>query len=594
MKYIFLSFLILAFFCSGKVAAQVSPNREFRGVWLATVGNLDWPVAGASAESQKTHLRQLLDKIKEANFNAVFFQIRTECDAFYLSDKEPWSRFLTGRQGVDPGYDPLAFAVEEAHKRGLELHAWFNPFRVNYSASAAIVYANNHISKTRPEWLLRFSTNKQILNPGIPEVREYITAVVSEVVEKYAVDGVHFDDYFYPYPEGSFNGISQEDAQTFAQYGNGFKNIKDWRRNNVNETIRLVNDRLKDIKPEIRFGISPFGIWKTGVPAGTTGMNAYNVIYADAVTWLEKGFVDYLTPQLYWGIGSTQNYRRLLEWWADKAQAAGRHLYAGQIVNQTGYTPIEVPDQIKINRENQDRNVRGSVLFRANDLRQNKNQIFSALASNTFKYPAAPPVMAWQRSPKPAAPVNVTVVHDAFTDVYLVTWQRGAGNKHPFKRYLVYSLTAAPGTVAAIPDGRVRAFTSAETVTIPATDLPGHPSYLAVTEISPNNQESNLSNVVALTNVVTGVAEEVENFPVTVYPNPTADGISIGFALEKPANVRVQLIDLDGQLITEMQRLKYGTGEHLIQVPRAGIPAGLYLLLVAIDNLVEVKKVVFE
>src|SRR5690606_14472720 len=239
------------------------------------------------------------------------------------------SRWLTGVQGQDPGYDALAFAIEEAHKRGLELHAWINPFRVNASTSAATVYSEDHISNTNPELLLEYASGQKIINPGLPEAREYVVSVVEEITQNYDIDGIHFDDYFYPY-----SGTADEDLSTFEVHGDGFDNIGDWRRHNVNETVRQVYEAIKIIKPGVRFGISPFGIWKNGVPEGIVGMDAYNVIYADAIHWIETQTIDYITPQLYWPIGGGQDFKKLLEWWAENATSASRHLYAGHTLNE--------------------------------------------------------------------------------------------------------------------------------------------------------------------------------------------------------------------------------------------------------------------
>ncbi|WP_181306556.1 family 10 glycosylhydrolase [Rufibacter sp. XAAS-G3-1] len=606
--------LALAFLLSFyQVTAQELPNREFRGVWVATVANLDWPVRGASAESQKAALREMFDKIKEANLNVVFFQVRTECDAFYRSSQEPWSRFLTGTQGKDPGYDPLAFAIEEAHARGLELHAWFNPYRVSTVANPA-VYSNQHVSKAKPEWLLSFANGKRILNPGLPEVRNYIASLIKEVTQNYAIDGVHFDDYFYPYPEGSFTGIANEDAQTFKLYGTGFANIKDWRRHNVNETMRLVNAQIKELKPYVRFGVSPFGIWKNGEPAGISGMDAYNSIYADAVHWLDNHYVDYITPQLYWAIGGRQDYRRLLYWWSDKAASASRHLYPGHIVHQNGFTTEEVPHQIEISRSNQQNNALGSVIFRADNILKNKNLIATAFKAATFRLPAAPPVMNWLAGKAPAAPMGLTVTLDEANGLYEVRWTRNPQNIHSFKRYLLYTTSVMPATGALIPDGAVRAFTTSETVTIPATDVPSPTSFWVVTEISPGNQESDLSNVVVLGNAIPVLAQQTTEpiltvdqlsvsprgeVPATVpaleVPVSTPSStVYVDITLKKKSGVKAELYTLDRKKKTLVLKEKYKAGKHTLSIPKGKLAPGTYMLVVEYGNKRSVQKVVFN
>ncbi|WP_210464633.1 glycoside hydrolase family 10 protein [Rufibacter roseolus] len=610
LKPLRLLFALALFLSLTQVSAQELPNREFRGVWVATVANLDWPVRGASPESQKAALRAMFDKIKEANLNVVFFQIRTECDAFYRSSKEPWSRFLTGTQGKDPGYDPLAFAIEEAHARGLELHAWFNPYRVSTVPNPA-VYNAQHVSKSRPEWLLSFSNGKKILNPGLPEVRQYIASLIKEVTQNYAIDGVHFDDYFYPYPEGTFNGISSEDAQTFQQYGAGFASIKDWRRYNVNETLRLVNAQIKETKPQVRFGVSPFGIWKNNEPAGISGMDAYNAIYADAVYWLDNHYVDYLTPQLYWAIGGRQDYRKLLYWWSDKAANASRHLYPGHIVQQTGFTPEEVPHQIEISRSNQEKNALGSVIFRAANILNNSNLIATSFKAATFRLPAAPPAMSWMTGKAPAAPSGLTVTLNEATGNYEVRWTRNPLNTHAFKRYLLYTTASMPATGALIPDGSVRAFTTAETVTIAAAEVPSPTAFWAVTEMSPANQESELSNVVVLGNTVPVLAQQEKPIltvdqlglgngtPETVASpgtpvSSTSNNVYVTINLKKKSGVKAELYTMDRKKKIRVLKEKYKAGNHTLAIPRGKMAPGTYMLVLEYAGQRSVQKVVFD
>ncbi|WP_207430982.1 glycoside hydrolase family 10 protein [Sabulibacter ruber] len=611
-KHLFLLIAVFYFSILSTGFAQELPNREIRGVWIATVANLDWPIRGAAPENQKAALRDMLDKIKAANLNAVFFQVRTECDAFYKSSYEPWSRFLTGTQGKDPGFDPLAFAIEEAHARGLELHAWFNPFRVSTVPNPAVYYAQ-HVSKARPQWLLTFPNGKKILNPGLPEVRSYITAIIKEVTQNYDIDGVHFDDYFYPYPEGTFLGIAQEDAQTYRDYGSGFANIKDWRRYNVNETMRMVNEQIKALKPQVRFGISPFGIWKNGEPAGVSGMDAYNSIYADAVYWLDKHYVDYLTPQLYWAIGGRQDYRKLLYWWSDKAYAASRHLYPGHIVNQTGFTIEEVPHQMEITRSNRERNALGSVIFRAANLTANTNFIATSFKSATFRFPAAPPAMDWMAGTTPAAPSDLTVTLNETSNVYEVRWNRNPANTHAFKRYLLYTTNQMPASGPLIPDGAVRAFTASETVTIPVTEVPTPTSFWAVTEVSPGNVESELSNVVVVGGAVPILAQEEQpiltvNQMLGQQPNgapgtvsstampvsSTSNNVYVAISLPKKSAVKAELYTMDRKKKAKVLKEKYKAGNHTLTIPRGNLAPGTYMLVLEYGGQRTVQKVVFN
>ena len=303
-RWIMLALVIVS--CAAPLLSQAPPKREFRGAWLATVANLDWPVRGDTPQNQKNQLISLFDGMSAAGINAVIFQVRPECDALYASPYEPWSYALTGSQGSAPSpfYDPLQFAVDEAHRRGMELHAWFNPYRAERSVDSYAL-AGNHVVVQHADWILTFAASGttaplKILNPGIPEVREFVARVVADIVRRYDVDGIHADDYFYPYPP---QAITNQDDATFAAYPRGFTNRGDWRRDNVNLLMKLVRDSIAAIKPWVKFGMSPFGIWKNGVPPGITGLDAYSVIYGDAIAWLHDRSVDYLTPQLYWRIG---------------------------------------------------------------------------------------------------------------------------------------------------------------------------------------------------------------------------------------------------------------------------------------------------
>jgi uncharacterized lipoprotein YddW (UPF0748 family) len=551
MKYIYIFFICIFYFQFATSTAQTTPaqpNREFRAIWLTTVFGLDWPKSTVP-ETQKEELRILFDKVKDANMNAVLLQVRSESDALYQSTKEPWSRWLTGTQGQDPGYDPLAFAIEEAHKRGLELHAWINPFRVNASKSTSTFYSQDHISNTRPDLILTYDDNGKIIDPGIPEGREYIASVVEELAQNYAIDGIHFDDYFYAY-----GGTTNEDAATYEQYGGGFTNISDWRRHNINETIRLVNEAVKAVDPGLRFGVSPFGIWKSGVPEGIVGMSAYSQIYADALHWLQNQTLDYVTPQLYWKIDGQQDFRKLLIWWAEQANSAGRHLYAGHTLNditgpgartgEDGMKSIaimeelaakqefssariaaqsakEVPNQIAIVREHRDKLALGSVLFRAAFLAANPHGFTDYLKENTYIYPAAPPVMDWLPQENPAAPVELTAGIDEATGDYNLSWNRNVANTYNFKRYLIYNLADEPVVGADIPQGSVRALEATEELVIPATEVPFGTSHWIVTELAPSNHESARSNVVTIKTAPT---------PVIINPTQEENAINETFA----------------------------------------------------------------
>ncbi|MBN2600656.1 MAG: family 10 glycosylhydrolase, partial [Candidatus Marinimicrobia bacterium] len=323
MKFKLTLFISGLLFLSSISTAETVPKYEFRATWIATVLRLDWPKS-STVSTQKSQLISILDNMQKANFNAAIFQIRPVCDAFYASDIEPWSNWLTGTEGQAPSpyYDPLEFAIEEAHKRGIELHAWFNPYRAKKGSSDGT--SADHVFNKHPEWILAVGSKKSsdnryyaldeqetndtkgtdyILNPGLAVVREYVLGVIMDVVNRYDVDGVHMDDYFYPY-----SGITNEDQTTFVEENRGFSNIGDWRRDNVNLLIESIYDSIRIIKPDVKFGMSPFGIWKNGVPDGIVGTSSYSAIYCDPIAWLDGHYIDYLTPQLYWPFGGAQDY----------------------------------------------------------------------------------------------------------------------------------------------------------------------------------------------------------------------------------------------------------------------------------------------
>ncbi len=404
----FLFICMLFFFQLFNFVQASHPKREFRGTWIASVANLDWPNT-YSVSGQKATLLTMLDDLKEAGINAVIFQVRPECDALYQSEYEPWSYWLTGEQGraPDPWYDPLELAIEEAHKRGMELHAWFNPYRAERIMNDYPL-AENHIARVHPEWtFIKWNSDREyylrMLDPGIPMVRDYVTNVIMDVVTRYDVDGVHFDDYFYPY-EGMNN---EDDQSTWDSYRRGFSDRGDWRRDNVNLLVAQVHDSIQAVKPNVKFGISPFGIWKYNVPEGIKGMSSYYQIYCDPTAWLNAQTVDYINPQLYWEFDGSQDYGKLLPWWAERTK--GRHLYSGNAsyrITDYNWAADELPRQIRLNR--QTANCYGEVFFRATyGVTNNPKGFADSLKNNYYKYPALIPQMSWKDGINPNVPANI-------------------------------------------------------------------------------------------------------------------------------------------------------------------------------------------
>lgn len=419
------------------------PKHEMRAAWIATYKCIDWPSKpGLSTEEQQRQLAQIMRLHRKNGMNAVIMQVRPSGDAIYPSALEPWSQWLSGRQGQAPTpyYDPLEYAIEQAHKRNLEFHAWFNPFRAVVDTIFALP-DSSHLSLQHPEWCIAYGKHLYY-NPGIPQVRDFVIKVVMDVVRRYAIDAVHFDDYFYPYP---IDTLVFEDDLTFEKYGQGFASKADWRRHNINELIRRLSDSIKAAKPTVRFGISPMGVWRNNdrdpLGSATQAASSYDDLYADIVKWLDNKWIDYVVPQLYWHIGHKRaDYATLLEWWS--GVASGRHLYIGQAVfnlNEEAYykewrSLDEMQKQLAMSRENPA--VSGNVFFSSQTFRKNPMQISEYLQQNFYRYPALVPSMPWIDSVPPQPPVNLRAEHP--NRGILLRWDAPPQLPSPAVYYVVY------------------------------------------------------------------------------------------------------------------------------------------------------------
>jgi len=381
--------------------------RETRGMWIATVANIDWPTRTTlSADQQRAEMVDILTRAAAAGINTIVFQVRPAADALYPSTLEPWASMLTGTQGTDPGYDPLAFAIREAHARGMELHAWINPFRAGNTADSAKL-APSHLFNTRRE-LVRVYGTQLWLDPGEPEAQEHSLRVVADIARRYDVDAVHADDYFYPYVQNDAAGrpIPFPDDATYARHGAGMAR-GDWRRANIDRFVERMYREVHAIKPTIKVGISPFGIWRPGFPAGVQGLDAYASIYADSRKWLQEGWVDYLAPQLYWAISAPQqSYPALLDWWFEQS-TRGRHVWPGlaayRVNNGTSsaFSLQEIPDQIRLTRTR--RAGTGHFLYNTTwTLR--RNDLANLLAGDLYREAALVPASPWLDGAAPPAP----------------------------------------------------------------------------------------------------------------------------------------------------------------------------------------------
>ncbi|GAB5495432.1 MAG: hypothetical protein Phyf2KO_05120 [Phycisphaerales bacterium] len=362
------------------IAAPPEPVQEFRGLWVATVDNIDWPSEpGLSRVAQKAEAVRILDLAVELRLNAIVLQVRPCADALYRSPYEPWSAFLTGEQGKNPGYDPLAFWIEEAHARGLDLHAWINPFRAWHPMTPGNPAKNSIVTK-RPEFLVEFGEYFW-LDPGDRQASKLTLSVIEDIVRRYDIDGLHVDDYFYPYP---VEGVPFNDSRSFDAYAatGGKLDKSNWRRHNIDRFVRDMYASVKRHRPEVLVGISPFGIWRPGHPEGVVGFDAYEGLAADAKRWLREGWLDYVSPQLYWKIESEgQPFKPLLDWWAGN-NPAGRHVWPGiyltRIKAEGGWAPDDITSQIELLSAHPEAN--GFVLFSAVGMTEDRQSINNALS----------------------------------------------------------------------------------------------------------------------------------------------------------------------------------------------------------------------
>ncbi|SHF09707.1 Uncharacterized lipoprotein YddW, UPF0748 family [Mariniphaga anaerophila] len=412
MKSILLT-LILFIVCFSVHSQSTPPKFEFRGVWVATVANIDWPSKpGLSTEEQQKEVIEILDMHKRLGMNAIILQVRPTSDAFYASALEPWSRYLSGTPGQapEPFYDPLQFWIEQSHKRGMELHAWLNPFRVALNHKQSL--AGEHVAFKHPEWILKYG-NSLYFDPGLPQTRDFVATVVKDIVARYDVDAIHFDDYFYPYP------LKEDfpDTTSFASYNRGYSPAykADWRRENVDIIIKLLNETIKATKPWVKFGISPFGVWRNIAddPRGSdsrAGATNYDHLYANIIKWQENGWIDYTLPQLYWQIGHPlADFEKLAQWW--NLHNYGRGMYIGQGVYKSDSSadvkewaqPGELPKQIRLLREIP--GITGSAFYSSKHFKRDLMGFQDSLMQDLFRYPALVPPMPWidNQPPLPVA-----------------------------------------------------------------------------------------------------------------------------------------------------------------------------------------------
>lgn len=634
--------LLIVSLLAGSTLAQQNepPKNEFRATWTATVYNLDWPSSGNTAvRFQKNELTNQLDDLKQAGINTVFFQIRTEGDALYDSDIEPWSRYVTGDEGTppDPYYDPLQFAIQEAHNRGMELHAWLNPYRAltvvpsdfnqkqrktddlpqylqdflnrYYDANSLTIQKikgteerdSMHVANKNPEWLLIVKDNRGndalgIFDPGLPEVIEYNVNIIKDIVTRYDVDGIHFDDYFYPYaPNHMTNGYNDSlDDSTFAKYPRGFDSKAEWRRDNVNIFIEAVHDTINAYKPWVKFGISPFG----------RHSESYNTLYADAYQWLESNTIDYISPQLYWEIsrfyGASTDYKYLADTWSEVANENNRHIYPGHGLYRSDGTSFagnlfdadEIPRQIQYNRDSE--GILGSVFFRTKNISTYSSKGFAdSLKNNYYKYAALQPTMAWKDTTAPNTPQNLVVNRDSEKEyVFELSWEKpdvdvqtkvsAAGHVDTLIKYAVYRVDAgsSPNTVEEMESPYNLIAVTGETSYTDVAPPSEESHWYFVTTVSRNNVESEPTAAAEGGIVVSN--EEVEVTPERVslsqnYPNPFNPVTRITFNLPYSGFTTLKVYDMLGRQVSELISRNMTAGEYTVNFNASELSSGIYI-----------------
>jgi uncharacterized lipoprotein YddW (UPF0748 family) len=391
---------------------SAAPKQQLRAEWIASVTNIDWPSRpGLPADQQKAELVRWYDEAVALGLNAVVVQIRPTADAFWPSKYEPWSQWLTGAQGQDPGYDPLKFAVDEAHKRNLEFHGWFNPFRVSMNTDVNALLPT-HPARVHPDWVVAYG-GKLYYNPGVPEVRKFTIDAIMDAVKRYDIDAVHFDDYFYPYPVA---GQTFDDTAAYAQYGGGLP-LADWRRKNIDSLISGLSSAIRSAKPWVQFGVSPFAVWRNAAtdPAGSptqAGVQTYDDLYADTVKWVKEEWLDYITPQVYWNIGfEVADYAKLVPWWSSVVSGTRVNLYIGHANHKVAnpaqpaawQDPAEMSRQLTFNQDYPQ--VKGDIYFSAAQVRANRLNHMSIVKADHYQHPALPPTAGRLTGRGPSAPL---------------------------------------------------------------------------------------------------------------------------------------------------------------------------------------------
>jgi uncharacterized lipoprotein YddW (UPF0748 family) len=616
-------------------SAQTPPKRELRSTWLSTFLNLDWPsTATRTVQQVKDSVIKMLDLQQQTGINAIYFQVRNESDAVYPSSIEPWSASVTGTQGIAPpaGFDPLQFMIDECRKRGIEIHAWFNPYRAVNNYNSIGSYASSHVANQHPDWLLA-QGSLRILNPGIPAVRDYVLKVVMDVLRRYDVDGIHYDDYFYPYPGAGGTSARFNDNATFATYARGFSNQNDWRRDNINLFIQRSYDSIKAVKPWVKFGVSPFGIWRNqgsdAAGSATNGLQSYSDIYADTKKWLQQGWVDYVTPQIYWSTGfNTASYSVLVPWWNNNAY--GRHVYVGHAVYKINadtdrdpnwYNSSQINKQIRLNRTYS--NIQGSTFFRSQYFSSNPLKFRDSLTEHLYATPALLPTMPWRNNVAPQPVKNFTA--NIRNNNVQLNWNapEATDEMHKVRQFVVYRfnndvIDLNNADAIQLITGNAQTTTYTDSNLIPAeyyyvvTALDrfhneSEPSYVAKASFIPITQVIVIQPK-ATTDPVAVVPKPITEKPVSpvevtaatpefvllAEPNPATSFTIISYTLPKRMQVTLSVLDKSGKEVLKLVDAIQSTGKQLIRFNTSTLAPGTYQIKISAEKIEKTIEVVVK
>ena len=561
--------------------SKTTPKRDLRGVFLPSVFNLTWPTnKTATPAVQQAELITILNNLKANGYNTVFLQVRPASDALYSSNIEPWSNYLTGTEGLAPNplWDPLTFAVTETHKRGMDLHAWLNPYRAK---NGTYTNAQNHPINKNPSWILTAANNAnlKILNPGLPEVRNYIVTIVQDIATRYDVDGIHFDDYFYP--SGSMTAVpNNQDQQAFIDHNPNGLTLADWRRDNGNKMIAMVYDAIQAINTNLNkniiFGVSPTGIWKSGTPTGITGNSTFNDLFYDPIAWLDAGKVDYLAPQLYWKITGAQDYEKLSQWWNDQTNTRGKQLYISQAFykmdDANNWAATELQNQTIINRKASMNATFGQIAYSYASIKSNTKSINGTLLTAEYKYKSFAPPIAGKDAICPNAPTNIKITGTT------LSWDTptAASDGDLPSKYVIYAFNNAAEAVTNKDDGsKIIEITADNQYTLTQDQVDN--KFIVVTSLDKNNNEAGTYDPdLGNEDFDLSVAKSF-----TVYPNPFSDFFTIELYKSIDA-ARISIFEGTGKLVWE-QNFENNIDSKLIVVP-SKLVKGIYFVRVSFKN----------